>query len=436
MSDDRLQRIYAAFDPAPLTSESMKLYVPLDDLRGQADIVRRVSGKIRLSNGSPTCQVLAGHKGSGKSTELFRLKHELENDSHKMFVVFCKADEDIDRNDVDFPDLLVAIIRQMARQLREQANIKLKPGYFTDRLQRLGELLKREIDVDKLDLETGLGKLAVTIKGSPDARMQIRDLMNPDTGNLLHAANDVISEAVQKLVKKDYRGLVILVDDLDKMVVRLHTANCSTAEYLFVNRAAQLTAFDCHVVYSMPISLAYSHQENAVKASYGGHVPIVPMTKITTRPPASKPHKPGIEKFHEIISARLKSVGAKEKEVFANDGVRNHLIRLSAGQPSELMTLVREAIITHGLPIDDKSLERARREGQREYARQLRAEHWPIIEAVRKSGHFERSAENDGLFRELLESRTILQYVNDEEWYGVNPMVAALKRPAKPARSK
>ena len=30
---------------------------------------------------------------------------------------------------------------------------------------------------------------------------------------------------------------------------------------------------------------------------------------------------------------------------------------------------------------------------------------------------------SDETFRELLASRAILQYVNDEEWYGVNPLI-------------
>ena len=79
---------------------------------------------------------------------------------------------------------------------------------------------------------------------------------------------------------------------------------------------------------------------------------------------------------------------------------------------------------------------RAEREGQREYARQLRGEHWPIIEEVRKTGHFVPTSDNERLFRELLEGRSILVYENGDEWYGLNPMVAALEPPAgqKPAR--
>lgn len=443
MTDDLIQRIYALFDAAPLTADKMEdLYVDLDDLRGveqgNADVVERMSRKIFLAEGKPTCQVLAGHKGSGKSTELRRMQHDLEShDTKKMFVVFCEVDEDIDRNDVDFPDLLVAIVRQLASQLKKRCEITLKSGLFKHRFERVKNFLGSEVEIDKLGLETGLVSLGLTIKGSPDARAEIRKLMEPDTGNLLHAANDVISQAVSELSEKGYQGLVILVDDLDKMTVRPHAdAGCSTEEYLFVKRAAQLTGFNCHVVYSMPISLAYSHQNANIKASYGGHVPLVPMTKIATRPPTSIPHTPGVEKFRQIIERRLKKASATMENLVDGTTVIDELIALSGGQPSELMMLVREAIIARGLPIRHESLARALREGKREYARQLRTEHDSIINRVRKTGSFERTQESEPLFRELLESRAILQYVNDDDWYAVNPMVEALQPSPKPASKK
>ncbi|MCH7925443.1 MAG: hypothetical protein IIC51_07915 [Planctomycetes bacterium] len=218
--------------------------------------------------------------------------------------------------------------------------------------------------------------------------------------------------------------------DLDKMVVRPHNeAGCTTDEYLFVHRSGQLTAFSCHVIYTLPLSLAYSHHEQTIKSCFGGHVPVVPMTKIATKPPESKRYSLGCKKFQQIIEKRLRSVGATPIDL-CSARVRNELIKLSGGQPTELMTLVREAIIAHGLPIDSKSLQRARREGQREYARQLRSDHWPIIEDVRNDGTYTRTQQSESAFRELLDSRAILQYVNDEEWYGLNPMVAALQPPA------
>jgi len=430
MDKDLVQRVYSVFEPKPLGPDQQSLYVDLDAVRGNTDVVSRLARTIQLSEGNPTCQVLAGHRGSGKSTELLRLKERLETGSPAMFVVYVRADEYLDRNDVDFPEVLIAMVRQMAQDLAERAKIRLKPGYFKDRMERLKAVLTSTIDFEKFELSAGLFKVAAAIKGSPDARAEIRKLLEPDTSNLIDAANDVISEAVLRLGEKGKTGLVVLMDDLDKMVVREHAGTgCKTDEHLFVNRAAQLTGFRCHVVYTMPLSLAYSHQESAICINYGGHLPVVPMTRIAERPPGARPYGPGMDKFREIIAKRLQQAEAQPAEVFANDAVRDELVGLSGGQPSELMSLVREAIIAHKLPIDASSLERAKVEGRREYARQLRADHWPILEKVRSTGAYTRTIEREPAWRELLEGRAILQYAADEEWYALNPMVALISPP-------
>lgn len=421
---DVLERVYRVFDPAPLEADQDDLYVDLDEVRGEAGLVNRLATRIRLSE-QRTCQLLAGHHGSGKSTELKRLQRELETGDKRFFVVFCEARSDLDLNDVDFPEVLIAIVHQLAKQLKDRADIKLEPGYFRDRWERLKNLWGSEVDFEGLELGAGLVKIAGVIKSSPDARAQIRKAMEPDTGNLLYAANDVIGKATLELRKVGFHGLVILVDDLDKLVLRPHpVAECSTGEYLFIHRHGQLSAFECHVVYSMPLALAYSAQEQNIATLYGAQVPVIPMTKVAQRPPRRSMHKPGMERFREVISARLRKVGVEEANVFETDKVRDRLIRLSGGQPRELIILTREAIIGGGLPINDAAVDRAEREGRRAFARQLRDEHWSLIDKVRNRGSLKRTQANDELVRELLDSRAVLQYLNEEEWYGINPLIA------------
>jgi len=182
--DDLLQPVYRAFAVRPLRPDEHNLYVDLTDARGRSNLVSRLASEIRLS-GDPVCKVVAGHDGSGKSTELRRLQHDLETGATGMrfFVVYCEADEDIDRNDVDFPELLIAIVRQTAAQLKARARISLKPGYIKDRLQWLKSKLKSEITLDGVELGVGLAKLSASIKDSPDARLEVRRLLEPDTGN-------------------------------------------------------------------------------------------------------------------------------------------------------------------------------------------------------------------------------------------------------------
>ena len=417
-----MQPVYQAFDPAPLGAGGDALYVDLDEVRGSSGLVDELANSIRLS-ATRTCQLVTGHRGSGKTTELRQLQNKLEKGEQKLFVVFCEIDNDVDRNDVDFPDILIAIVRQIATQLNDKLGIKLKPGYFKQRFDELKGFLASDVSIDKIELSTGLLKLSTAIKSSPNTRMEIRKLLEPNTNNLLYAANEVISEAVLELSKKDYKGLAVIVDDLDKMVLRPYPgADYSTGEYLFINRESQLSDFNCHMIYTLPLALAYSCKERTISNLYGiNHIPIVPMTKIKTK--TGEVHKAGFDRFREVVDKRLKKAGVDLQQVFGSEDVRDKLIELSGGQPRELMNLVREAIVTGDLPIDLTAIEDAARKIRHAYARQLQKEHWKIITSIRKGQKLARTEKNDKHWMELLDSRAVLQYVNDEEWYSVNPLV-------------
>ena len=417
-----LKRIYQVFDPAPLTEDETDLYVDLDKVRGSSGLVNKLAQTIRLS-GKPTCQLLAGHRGSGKSTELQRLQGKLESGPEKFFTVFCEILEDIEPNDVDFPDVLIAIIRQMAEQFHKRLKIRLKPGYFKQRWEEIKNLLGSDVDFTTVELGVGLAKFSAAIKSSPNTRLKIRKNLEPRTNSWIDAANDVISEAVLNLSKKDYVGLAIIVDGLDKMTLRPHPkVGCSTAEYLFAERHAQLTAFNCHLIYTMPIALAYSCRERDIANLYGcAAPPVVPMTMIFDA--TGRKNKAGFDKFRELIRRRLKKAGAKDNDVFDNNSTRDKIIEYSGGQPRELITLIRDSIIEAELPITLSAIEKVARKARHAYARQLRQEHWAIIEQVRRDHALRRTEENDLLYMELLDNRAILQYENGGEWYGLNPLL-------------
>lgn len=426
MSDfDLIRRLYQVFSPEPLRSDQQHLYVNLDTVRGRADVVHKLAVAIRLSE-RKTTQLLAGHSGCGKSTELLRLKHELETGNPPYFVVCCEADRDIDRNDVGIHEILIAIVRQVAEQVETRLAYRLQRGYFRDRWDRLKQLLLTKINFDDVTINAGLFEISKVLKNSPDVREQARRLLEPDTSNWLDAANLLLGEVQAALDKKGYRGLVVLVDDLDKMTVRpVKELNCSTAEALFVNRAEQLTALKAHVVYSIPLSLTRSLPQQQLKGKYDGEFPVVPMTKIRRPPPEGGTHKAGMELFRTVIANRLQVVDAPDKSVFRNDRIRNDLIRLTGGHLTALMIYMRMAV-SRGLPISSQAVEDIRRGQRNDLLRQLRREHWSLLEAIAANGTYLESRNDEEAFRELLENRVIMQYVNDIEWYGVNPVLVGL----------
>jgi len=340
------------------------------------------------------------------------------------------AEEDIDRNDVDFPEVLIAIVRQLAKQVKERERITLEPGYFRKRFDWWAKVFNAPVEFEKFDLSASFLKISGAIKNSPTSREQVRKFMEPDSDNLLQAANEVIGTATLELTKKGYGGLVLIVDDLDKMIVRpIGDGKVDSDKHLFLNRAPQMTGFKCHVIYTMPLSLAYSHSQQ-VKDRYNKRLPMIPMVKLKSAPPKSKEHKPGLVAMRQMIDARLEKIGVPFASVFASDAVCTSLIKLSGGQPSALMGMIPDAVISEGRPISELSLERIRRENKRDYKRTLLREDWEILEVVRSGRPFERNESQEERFRLLLESRALLQYVNDEEWYGLNPFVELLEPPA------
>jgi hypothetical protein len=418
---DEIKKIYQAFDPSPLEADQTDLYVNLDTVRGSTGLVDRLAQNIRFA-AAPTCQLLAGHHGSGKSTELRRLQQKLQNNKEKFFAVLCDMKEDMDPNDVDFPDVLIGIIRQTAVQLRESLSIKLKPGYFKQRWEEVKSILRRDIDLTTVELDVGLAKFSAVIKDSPDTRVEIRKLLEPHTTNWIEAANEVISEAELRLSKKDYAGLVIIVDGLDKVSPRYHeSGRCTLAEYLFENRFAQLTAFKCHMVYTLPISVAYSCRERNIAHLYGYVAPpVIPMVMVFDT--TGNKNKDGFNKFRELIEKRCRKANIK-KSIFEKTEVEDKVIEYSGGQPREVMTLIRDCLVQGGLPIKALSVEQVARKIRHAYDRQLREEHWQIVKQVRKDHRLKRNEDNDYLYMELLDSRAILQYENGGEWYGINPFL-------------
>ncbi len=429
MLDPVTQALRAAFEPHPITpSEQPELRVELDVERSAEDgiaidIVRKVQYAKR-----PTHHVVAGHRGSGKSTELLRAKDLLEYGDPRCFTVYADLSRDVDYNDVDLLDVIVAMARHLATDVRERLGIELGGGFFRDRAAALWKVLTSEIIPEKIEISALAAKLSVAIKASPTARADLRKAFEPDAGNWLKALNDVIEEALPKVVAKGYQNLCLIVDDLDKLSRVQHaTAGCPISENLFVNRAPQLTQLACHVVYSVPLELAMSHHAPALQSSYGGRVPIIPMVKVLDQPPSTTRHATGIASLREVVRCRCEHAGVTVAEL-CEPSIVDDLILLSGGQPAELMTLVSDCVLRRR-PFNADVLERFRVRGTREY-QFLRRDHWAVLDAVRQNGLLDRTVENEEAIRELLQSRALLQYQNGEVWYRPNPYTDRIPRPS------
>jgi hypothetical protein len=116
---DIITGIYNAVDPFKPLEPGDPAYVDCEAERGDANVILDLGPEI-LRSARYTCQLYAGHRGAGKSTELLRLKADLE--AKGCFVVYFAAvgeDGDIDPQDVQYTDILLACARHLLESLKQ-----------------------------------------------------------------------------------------------------------------------------------------------------------------------------------------------------------------------------------------------------------------------------------------------------------------------------
>src|ERR687886_714295 len=283
-----LPKFYRACNPSkPLNMgevEYQKYYIDFSSVRG-SKIIESLKRTITLiSPDDPTCQLFTGHIGCGKSTELLRLKAELEQEG--FHVVYFESSQDLDLADVDITDILLSVAGQVSESL-EAIKIKLKPGYFSNLFREIVDFLQTPIEIEaEAELSIGIGKITAKTKESPKLRRRLREYLEPRTAGILEAINkELLDRATIELQRRGKAGLVVIVDNLDRLDIRTLPPGRTQPEYLFVDRGEQLRKLNCHVVYTIPLSLNFSNDCETLKNRLGGGIPrtILPMVPIRRR---------------------------------------------------------------------------------------------------------------------------------------------------------
>ena len=427
---DVLTQIYNAVDPFRPLEANDPAYVDCQAERGDANILLDLGPSIIRSE-RYTCQLYAGHRGAGKSTELLRLKADLETKG--CFVVYFAAvgdNGDIDPQDVQYTDILLACARHL---LEELANADPTPliSWFKERGQALYDIGQTKIQMDSLDvnvLASQFAEMTATIRAVPSQRRKIRDLINPHTITLVKALNEFIADGKRKL-PPGKNQLVVIADNLDRIVPIHDDYGRSNHDEIFLDRSEQLQGLDCHMIYTVPTSMVYSNRANDLKEIYGAPE-ILPMVMIQTLDGTL--HEPGLEAMKEILRRRMRpfvpnvSLG---RDIFEGEDIVKQFCLASGGHVRELLLLMKEALNrANSLPVPTRAVRRAIAETRDTYRRTVEKGQWTILAKV---AH-DRSIDNDDDHRDLLFRRCLMEYryfdadANMQCWYDAHPLIKAI----------
>ncbi|MEG4959678.1 MULTISPECIES: ATP-binding protein [unclassified Microcoleus] len=429
-SEKLLTNLYNAFDPFYPLPAGDPQYVDCREVRGDGDIIEDLGRKIKLSQ-RMTCQLYAGHRGAGKSTELLRLQEYLQNQG--CFVVYFAADEqDINPEDTEYTDILLACTRHLLEDLRN-ANSKPLRDWMRDRWEDLKDLALTEVSFETLSLESQIAqfaKLTANVRTVPTLRQKIRDKINPHTTTLIDALNEFIGDAKKNLPDKSSQ-LAVIADNLDRIVPFSQDGKRSNLDEIFLDRTEQLKALDCHVIYTIPISMVYSNRATELINNYNDPQ-VLPM--IMVQNPDGSTNEAGLAKIKELIEKRVKQVNPNqslETGLFDSLETLERLCLMSGGHVRNLLLMMQEAITrTEDLPITAKAAQRAITQARDVYRRTPEEGEWQILAKVSQT----QRILNDEQHRGLLFTRCILEYrYYDEEgemqpWYDVHPLIKGIKQ--------
>ena len=113
-----IQKFFKATNPdLPLFADNVledkNYYIDFSSVRG-GKVIEKIEKTITfLSPDQSTCQLFTGHIGCGKSTELLKLKTELEEKG--FHVVYVDSYKYLNMDDVDVSDILLMKIREYKR---------------------------------------------------------------------------------------------------------------------------------------------------------------------------------------------------------------------------------------------------------------------------------------------------------------------------------
>lgn len=427
-----IPRFFQACNPSRAltfqTLEDQQFYIDYSPVRG-SNLIRELGRTIALSSSTPNCQLFTGHVGCGKSTELLRLKADLERpdlEGKAFHVVYFESDQDLDVSDVDVSDILLAIARQVSASL-EATQIRLKPGYFKRLLTEVGGFLTTPIELDfEAELSVGIGKLTAKTKESPDLRGQLRQYLEPRTGNILESINKELLEPALKLLQaQNKKGLVVIIDNLDRMYNSTKPSGRSQPEYLFVERGDQLRKLRCHLVYTIPIELIFSNSLVPLTNRFGFRPKILPMVPVRRKD--NSPHAAGLQLLRQMVLARafpeltpdqrLQQVG----QIFEDLDTLDRLCSVSGGHVRNLLVLMMSCLQKTDPPFSRAILEEVIRGFRDDSVLGVTDQQWDLMRQVHTRKQVEEAAEYQTLLRNLY----VFEYCDDTgRWFDVNPALA------------
>jgi hypothetical protein len=421
-----------------------KYYIDFSSVRGGKIIEELKENITFFSPDEPTCMLFTGHIGCGKSTELLRLKRELEIEG--FYVVYFESSEDLEMTDVDISDVLLAIARRVSQSL-EKVTLE-EPRKLKELLTGAIRVLNAEVtgvklkvpgigevgvtkEKEKFSLAFGIGEITTKTKDDATLRDRLNKYLGPQKSQLLEAINqELLEPATVKLKQIGKKGLVVIVDNLDRINSSPKSWGRPQPEYLFIDQSEYLTKLRCHVVYTMPLDLKFSSDYANLTQRFPHDPKVLPMVPVQLQDGSDC--EAGMVLLRQMVLARaFPYLDARERlgkltQIFDSPQTLDRLCRISGGHVRDLLRLLNNWIQKERkLPLSREILEALIRTRRNEMIMQISDDEWELLRQVK----IRKKVSGDQEYQMLIRSRLVFEYRDrhGESWFDINPILAEAK---------
>ena len=295
---------------------------------------------------------LSGHRGTGKTTELLKLKNEID-ETTCFFSVFCDlSDEELDVNNIDFIDIIILILEKLTKTLDDKkidipkANIKPFYNWYEQRITEINnqtdESASIEVEgkagIDLFSLFSLVSKTKGKLSGSNSTKETIRKVFKNKFSDFSLKFNEFILDIKDYLLKNGIsKDLLFIIDGFEKI------GSLEDRKKILIDNSNKFVEIKANMIITLPIEL---FSEVSRLKEFASHISF-PLITLDNN---SK------ERFKEFIYKRI------EKNLFDSEQTVEKIIYYGAGSPRETLKIISNAYIqAEGEIIDLKSVQDAQK---------------------------------------------------------------------------
>ncbi len=384
------------------------------------DPVEEMATEIDWQEGGGVC-LFTGQRGTGKSTELQRLKRRLEDLGAEVFYADL-SEFLLLTKEVEISDFLIAVAGAMSEQMKDRYGGSPGDRSYWD---RISAFLQTKVEIKDLGFKVAGVDIKAALKDDPDFKRRVQEAARGHVAQLVRDAHDFLAEGVQYV--REQRGdpeckVVLLIDSVERIrgVGSEAMAVYESVRNLFFGHAEHLKVPVLHMVYTIPPYL--SVLAAGAGALMGGAVTRRLVSTHIFKDRSREPDRAGLERLRTVIAKRYPDW----KKIF-EPAALDELALNSGGDLREFFRLIRLCLPSvrddAQLPLNVEAIKQANNAARGEML-PIPEDHLGWLKRISQTHDtcLEKDADLPTLAH-FLDNRLVLNYRNGSDWYDVHPLL-------------